>query len=134
MTVIPISLLTDRDEEIQAQLAAQALGQLLFDTSVYRVFVAASDAANEDSEAQRLSSQMSELNNALQWGQGDSVQQQAALQQLSEELENLASVQAYRRAERVTVQLFHEVDLVISQVAGVEFAANARRSSCGCGG
>jgi cell fate (sporulation/competence/biofilm development) regulator YlbF (YheA/YmcA/DUF963 family) len=132
MTATPISLLTDQD--LQANRAAQALGQLLYDTPEFQAFVAASDGVHEDSEVQRLSKQISEHNNALQWGQGNSAQYQAALEQLGQEVENLASVQAYRRAERTAVQLFREVDLAISQAAGVEFAANARRSSCGCGG
>jgi cell fate (sporulation/competence/biofilm development) regulator YlbF (YheA/YmcA/DUF963 family) len=134
MTATPISLLIDQDQELQANVAARTLGQLLFDTPEYQAFVAASDAAHDDPEAQRLSTQIREHNNALQWGQGDAAAHQAALQQLGQELESLASVEAYRQAEQTAVSLFREVDQAVSQAAGVEFAANARRSSCGCGG
>jgi len=38
---------------------------------------------------------------------------------------------AYRQAEQATRALFQAVDSVVSAAAGLDFAANARRSCCG---
>ena len=63
-------------------------------------------------------------------GYGD----QNALQDLYQQLEALPAVQAYRAAERALAGLLQAVDEAISTTACVEFAVNAVRSGCGCGG
>jgi len=114
--------------------AALALGKLLSDMPEYQAFLNALREVNNNAEVQRLSVKIREHNNALQWGKGDLLEHQSATEILQAELESLPSLRVYRQAEEVITHLFHAVDEVISQAAGVPFAANAKRSGCGCGG
>jgi cell fate (sporulation/competence/biofilm development) regulator YlbF (YheA/YmcA/DUF963 family) len=117
-----------------AAQAARALGKLLFDTPEYQAYLQALNEVNHDADVQRLSTRIREHNFALRWGKSDDLEQQAALTTLEAELTSLPSLRAYRQVEETLVRLFHEVDEVIGQAAGVPFAANARRGGCGCGG
>jgi hypothetical protein len=49
-------------------------------------------------------------------------------------MEHLLLVKEYREAAKEVSALFQAVDKIVSQEAGVDFAVNAQRSSCGCGG
>ena len=89
-------------------------------------------AVNLDTAVQQLAAQMRAHRSALQWGQGDGAQHAAELKRLEQELEALPHVKAYRRAESEVSRQFRLVNEIVSQTAGVDFAANARRSSC-CG-
>lgn len=74
---------------------------------------------NADPQFQRLSREMRGTPGGLQhaWS--------------PEQLEALPVVQAYRQAECSVRDLCHALDTVISEAAGVAFAANAKRSCCG---
>jgi len=114
--------------------AAQALGRLLRQTPEYEAFLKELNVVNNHPAVQKISTQMRSHQNALRWFQGDMDDHEASLARLETELEALAVVQGYRQAENTVSQMFTEVDSVISQAAGVPFAANAKRSGCGCGG
>jgi cell fate (sporulation/competence/biofilm development) regulator YlbF (YheA/YmcA/DUF963 family) len=117
-----------------AAVAARTLGEMLSQTPEYRAFLQALKAVNTDLEVQRLASQIRGYHTALQWGQGDGQENQAELARLEAQLEALATVRSYRQAEKDLVRLFREIDEIISRAAGVPFAPNASRSTCGCGG
>ena len=121
-------------ETAKATQAAQLLGKLLFATPEYKSYQTALKEVNNDPNVHRLSLAIREHETALQWGKGDRLEHQAALTTLEAELEALPSVHAYHQAEKAAAQLFHAVDEVISQAAGILFAPNAKRSGCGCGG
>jgi cell fate (sporulation/competence/biofilm development) regulator YlbF (YheA/YmcA/DUF963 family) len=70
----------------------------------------------------------------LHWSPGDASERETALVRLEIDLEAQPVIKDYHRAETAVCQMFNEVDTIISQVAGVPFAANAKRSGCGCGG
>ena len=120
-------------DRVAAQ-AAHALGKLLFDTPECQAYLKAIKEINSDVDVQRVSANIREHETALQWGKGNRLEHQAALTTLEAELEALPSVHAYHQAEKAAAQLFHAVDEVISQAAGILFAPNAKRSGCGCGG
>jgi cell fate (sporulation/competence/biofilm development) regulator YlbF (YheA/YmcA/DUF963 family) len=132
VSYIPPILPDARDQT--AVQAARALGKVLSDIPEYQAFLKALQEVNNNAEVQRLSVKIREHNIALQWGKGDLLEHQAATETLQAELESLPSLRAYRQAEEAITRLFHAVDEVISQAAGVPFAANAKRSGCGCGG
>jgi cell fate (sporulation/competence/biofilm development) regulator YlbF (YheA/YmcA/DUF963 family) len=111
--------------------AAQTLGTLLRQTPEYEAFLKALKAVNSDPVIERLGAQMRFHQDALQWGRDDG-QHAAELERLEMELEALPLVKEYRQAEAQVRQLFQAVEEIISQEAGVAFAANARRSGC-CG-
>jgi|GEM_PF-570940 len=113
---------------------AQALGKRLSDMPEYQAFLKALKEINNNAEVQQLSVKIREHNTALQWGRGDILEHQAAMETLQAELESLPSIRVYRQAEEAVPRLFHAADEVISQAAGVPFASNAKRSGCGCGG
>lgn len=113
--------------------AAQALGRLLFNTPEYQAFLRALTEVNRDAQVQRLSARIRDHNTALQWGAGDILEHQAALKNLEAELASMPLFRGYRQAEAAVIDLFHAVDEAVGQAAGVPFAANARRSGCGCG-
>jgi cell fate (sporulation/competence/biofilm development) regulator YlbF (YheA/YmcA/DUF963 family) len=55
----------------------------------------------------------------------------AEYDRLLEQLYAQPTVEAYQVAEEALYDLFHEVNTVISEAAGIAFAANAKRSCCG---
>jgi len=114
--------------------AAQALGRLLCDTPECQVHLKALQEVNHDAVVKRLLSEIREHETALKFGNGNHLEHQSALTALEVQFEALPSVQAYRLAEKRAAQLFFAVNEVISREAGVDFAANAKRSGCGCGG
>lgn len=116
------------------QKAAQALGALLSQTPEYDAYLKARKAVNGDLTVQKLGAQMRAHQNSLQWALDNDGQHASELERLELEMEGLAVVQDFRLAENIVSQIFTEVDSVISQAAGVPFAANAKRSGCGCGG
>lgn len=117
--------------ETQVSQQARALGAMLRETTEFQAFVQASQRIDADAAIQKLLGQIDRHRSALQWGLGNREDHLTALQQLKAELEALPAVQAYRQAERTARDLFCAVDAIISEAAGVEFAANARRSCCG---
>lgn len=118
--------------DIDSRQAAQVLGNLLKQTAEYQAFFDALKAVNADQQVQKLGAEMNKHRSALQWGRDDDRQHAVELARLEEEIESLPSVQVYRRAEQIIVELFTTVDQVISAEAGVAFAANAKRGGC-CG-
>lgn len=110
--------------------AARVLGDLLSRTPEYAAFLEALTAVNADPTVQKLSAQLRACQSAIQWGR-DVVQNAAEMERLEAELESLPLVQSYRQAEAAVRELFLAVDELISREAGVDFAANARRSCCG---
>ena len=128
---LPILSMTGDAKVVQA---AQALGKLLAETPEYQAFLQALKDINHDLEVQKLSAKIREHDNALQWGRGDALEHQGEIKTLQMQLESLPIVQTYHNAERIFVQLCREVNQAISESAGVEFASNARKSGCGCGG
>lgn len=111
---------------------ARTLGRLLRQTSEYEAFWQALQAANQDPVLQRLGEQIRAQQAARLWG--DEGEHEAALARLEQEVEMLSVVRDYHQAESRVNALFSAVDALISQAAGLDFAANARRSGCSCGG
>ncbi len=129
MNVQPVSA-TAQPQTADPFQAARALGALLAQLPEYQAFLEAIRAVNNDATVQKLSSQMRACQSAIQWGR-DVVQNAAEMERLQAELESLPLVQAYRRAEEAARAIFLAVDEIISREAGVDFAANAKRSCCG---
>lgn len=111
--------------------AIQSLAMAMEDTAEFQAFQEANLMIVKDDAVQNLLRQADVHRVALQWGQGDEAEHMAALQHLQASLESYASVQAYRHAEQAMKRLCRAVDTVISETAGVNFAANAKRSCCG---
>lgn len=127
-------LLTTSELETYINQAARRVGELLRSTSEYEAYLSALNAVNNHPDVQKIAVQIRSHQNALRWFQGDIDEHEASLARLEAELETLPVVQGYRQAERILMEIFTEVDAIISQAAGVAFAVNARRSGCGCGG
>ncbi|OIO90170.1 MAG: hypothetical protein AUK03_13545 [Anaerolineae bacterium CG2_30_64_16] len=109
------------------------MGNLLHQTPTYTAFLGLVEAVNVDPTVQQLAGQMRTHQAALQMGR-EPDQHAAALARVEAEVEALPVVQEYRQAEAAARRLFQVVDALISQEAGVAFAANAQRSGCGCDG
>ncbi|MBE7470885.1 MAG: YlbF family regulator [Anaerolineales bacterium] len=104
-----------------------ALVEALDEMPICRAFIQAMDLANHDPEVQRLLRAIYEAQ-----GAGFSARKSGpTLAQLQTELEALPVVVSLRQAERGMREILTAVDDIISQVAGVPFAANAKRSCCG---
>lgn len=128
---LPILSMTGDAKVVQA---AQALGKLIAQTPEYQAFLQALKEVNHDLEVQKLSAKIREHDNAIQWGRGNVLEHHTEMETLQAQIESLPLVQTYHHAERNFVQLCHEINQAISENAGVEFAPNARKSGCGCGG
>jgi len=124
----------DLELNTNAEQAARGLGVLLLNTPEYQAFLKALNLVNKNPDVQKLSTEMRSHQNALRWASADEDNHHAALARLELELEALPEVQNYRQAESAVCRLFAQADADISMAAGVPFAANARRSGCGCGG
>ena len=114
--------------------AATTLWTLLTHTREYKAFITAMKAVNSDPTIRNLSTEMRAHQTALQWGRDADGQHAAELTRLELEMEDLPLVKEYREAAKEVSALFQAVDKVVSREAGVDFAVNAQRSSCGCGG
>lgn len=114
--------------------AATTLGTLLTHTPEYKAFITALQAVNSDLTVQKLSAEMRAHQATLQWGRDADDQHAAELTRLELEMDDLPLVKEYREAARDVSALFQAVDKVVSHEAGVDFAVNAQRSSCSCGG
>ncbi len=114
--------------------AAQALAHLIQQTPVYEAFLHALRAVNDDSTVQTLSAQLRGHRTALQWGHDPEGLHAVEAMRLELQIGDLPLVQDYRRLEREMSQLLRVVDEIVSQEAGIDFAVNAQRTGCGCGG
>jgi len=110
--------------------ASAALAAALRICPEFDAFQEAAARARTDAEVQRRISVMQELQNRLlvHW----SAEDEERLEDMERELLMLAPMQAYTAAQEALSALLAAVDAVISEAAGVPFAANARRG-CACG-
>jgi cell fate (sporulation/competence/biofilm development) regulator YlbF (YheA/YmcA/DUF963 family) len=111
----------------EAQAAAERLGGLLVDTPEFQTFSRTARAVNLDPQVRDLFDKIHERQ--MQY-YGMSAGHDETLQALNQQIEEVPVVLAYRAAERALRALFTEVNQIISQEAGVAFAANAR-AACG---
>lgn len=105
----------------------QALVEALDEMPICRDFIQAMGLASHDPEVQRLLRAIYEAQEA----RFSARKSGPTLAQLQTELEALPLVVSLRQAERGMRELLTAVDDIISQAAGVPFAANAKRSCCG---
>jgi cell fate (sporulation/competence/biofilm development) regulator YlbF (YheA/YmcA/DUF963 family) len=126
--------LIDPTISIDSFQAAQQLGNVLSDTPEFKAFFAASKAMHNDPIVQQLETEMHAHQTALHWGCDTDGQHAAELTRLELELEDIPVMKQYREKEREVSALFQAVDKIISQEAGVDFAINAQRGGCACGG
>jgi len=117
--------------ETDVSRAVRSLGAALKASPELAAFLAASQAIDADTAAQGWLQQIRTRQFELRWSQGDRAERSAELRKLQAELEALPSVQAYYQAELAARELLVTVDAVISEMAGADFAANAKRSCCG---
>lgn len=115
--------------ELSMAQARTGLADELRRQPAYSALIEAHRLLHEDQAAVELLQAIRARQNQLRFAWTD--EDEAKLHQLIEQFNQMPSVQAYGRAEQNLRELFCVVDAVISQVVGVEFAANAKRSCCG---
>lgn len=118
-------------KEAEVSRAVQALALAIKSAPEYRAFVEASLAVYGDAALENLLAAMRTHQQALDAGEGDARSHAQALESLQAEVEALPLVQAYRQNERALCRLLRDVDAVISEIIGLDFAANSKRSCCG---
>jgi len=117
--------------ECNVEPAVRALAGILRSQPEFQAYMEAAHALDAEETVQDLLRQIRSHQLALQWGQGERAEHRAALVQLQDDLAAQPAVQSYYRDERALRELFQAVDAAISAAAGVDLAANARRSCCG---
>jgi len=131
MKVQPVFKPTTAQPETADPLqAARALGELLGRTPELRAYLNALKAVNHDPAVRKLSAQMRACQSAIQWGK-DVARNAAESERLEAELEALPVIQSYHKDEAAIRRILLAVDEIVSREAGVDFAANAKRSCCG---
>jgi cell fate (sporulation/competence/biofilm development) regulator YlbF (YheA/YmcA/DUF963 family) len=120
--------------EMTATQAAEKLGEILHATPEFQAFLATLKRVNQDVDVRRLSSEIQARQRAFQWSADSDGAHGRELARLEQEFESLPVILEYRQMENEARQLFQAVDAIVSREAGVAFAQNAQRSSCGCGG
>ncbi|HRQ37021.1 MAG TPA: YlbF family regulator [Chloroflexota bacterium] len=118
-TEIPVFMASDVTEPLH-RLAAHLKAH-----SAYARFFDAYRAMHDDVKAQSL---LAELRAHQYQGQGVDAD---SYHQLLQQFSAWPSVRAYQAAEEELHDLMQALDAVISEAAGIAFAANARRSCCG---
>lgn len=117
--------------ETEVSQAVRSLAAALKAAPEFQAMLQAARAVQTDDTVQGLLQQIRVQQSGLYWGQSDRAHQSRPLRELQVELEAQPAVRAYRQAEPEARDLFRAVDAAISAAAGVDFAANARRSCCG---
>ncbi len=111
--------------------ALEALAEALKGTPAFQALLGAARAMSQDDEVQDLYWRMADHQSAIRWGRGNLREHLLALRDLEDQLNSHPCVQAYLQAMESTQALFRAVDAIISERAGVDFGANAKRSCCG---
>lgn len=119
-------------DKAEIHKAALLLGESIANSPVYAEFLTTLQTVNNDPEVQRIGGLLREIQSRAQWGR-QTPEQLQELQQLSQELEELAVVGAYRLAESAFRDLLVEVNQTISERIGVDFSANSKCSGGCCG-
>ncbi len=127
-----IKLDQELDMEEEALKAAVRVGDSLKNNPIFQEFSNLVKRVNADDQVQELARQIRQHQAALQNGSGEAIAHSREMDRLEQQMNALPLVQEYYYVEKETHELFLAVDEVISQAAGVAFAANARRSGC-CG-
>jgi len=103
--------------------AAENLACLLIDTAEFQNYIRLARAVNLDP----VVSELVEKLHVLQMSYFISTDSEGhTIEDLTQSIENLPVMQDYRKAESAVQEMFYSVDQIISQEAGVDFAANAR--------
>ena len=95
----------------------------------YSALRAAHEALQADEEAQQLMEDLQARQRRLRFSANET--DEAEFQERLDRFYRHPTVAAYHEAEEAFTDLLKEVDGVISATAGIDFAANARRSCCG---
>lgn len=95
----------------------------------YSALRATHEALQADEEAQQLIEDLQARQRRLQFSTSET--DEAEFQERLDRFYRLPTVAAYHEAEDAFTELLKEVDGVISATAGIDFAANAKRSCCG---
>jgi cell fate (sporulation/competence/biofilm development) regulator YlbF (YheA/YmcA/DUF963 family) len=127
LTSDPFSLVEKSEENILT-LAGQ-LAKLLQQTVEFQDLLRLGGLVNLDPDVSRLILQI----RRQERGYGAD-ENGASSKELQAQLEALPVYQAYVKSENAARDLFQSVDQVISARAGIDFAVNARRKGCSCGG
>jgi cell fate (sporulation/competence/biofilm development) regulator YlbF (YheA/YmcA/DUF963 family) len=116
----------------EATEAAKLLGGLLRQTPEHEAYSNSLKAMTDDSGVARVTREARSHWSAYQLG-GDGGQRAGEMMRLELELEDNPLVRACRLAEQDVRELLRAVDEIVSQEAGIEFAANAQRTGGCCG-
>lgn len=130
MEALPVLNLSTAHEKVEQ--AAVKLGDLLREQPLYQTYMQSIMDLEQDTQVRDLSMQIQAKRNAHYGGKGGP-ELAAELNRLSQDLESLPAVQAYRAAEKDARGLLSAVNALLSEALKVDFAANANRG-CGCGG
>jgi cell fate (sporulation/competence/biofilm development) regulator YlbF (YheA/YmcA/DUF963 family) len=114
--------------------AARNLGSLLSQTPEYKAYIEAQKAVNSDPTSYRLSVQLRGHQNAIQCGRDLYGEHAAELTRLELKMEDLTVVKHLHETAKEIGALFQAVDKMISYETGMDFAINAKRGGCACGG
>lgn len=112
------------------------LAGALMAAPAYRALVAAADRMRADPAAADAIRAAEERQAHLQREEARGRDTPAARQEVEglwEQVERQPVVIAYHEAERSLVEVCQEVNRVVSEILGLDFAAHARRSCCGGG-
>jgi cell fate (sporulation/competence/biofilm development) regulator YlbF (YheA/YmcA/DUF963 family) len=118
-------------EQTDVSQAVRSLAEAMKAAPEFQAILQAARAVHSDDTVQDLLRQIRIRQAGLGWGQDDRADHARPLRELQAELEAQPAVRAYRQAEQAARELLQAVDAVIGEMAGVEFAANAKRSCCG---
>ena len=122
------SVLTEASMEEIYQLAEE-LGKSLQRANEYQELLRLGGTLRQNDEVKQLINKIRQVENHYAGEESE-----RELEELKNQLLNLPVYQAYMNAENAARDLFKTIDNAISSAAGIDFAVNAKKSSCSCGG
>jgi len=123
------SLQSIENNKADITLKAKHLAELLKQADVYQELLRMGSLISMDPEVSRILNLMRQQQYGVKQAQDDPTGEELETQLLA-----LPAYQAYMKAEKSARELFQLVDQTISKEAGIDFAENAKRQGCGCGG
>ena len=130
-TLSPDLILVMGEQVVQA---ARDFSEALSETAQYQAWEQATWSLRQDQAAQslaeKLQARQQELEPLLMLGAA-SAEQRAELERLRTEYLALPTIMAYMQAEAKLRALCQAVNMILSQAAGLDFAANCASGCCG---
>lgn len=118
---------------LELQQATESLIENLIASEAFRVYHRAQQELNSDPQARSLLERLSALQADLRRKQSPNAVTQADIEELrtvQRQVQTNRAIMQYARSQQDAVNFLREINVEISQLLGVDFAALAKQNTC----